>query len=392
MLHSRSGSKSRSSRYTSRTARRRGLKPQRSKAARARFDTTAQAVRVRRVGGTRNWDLSRERDRAAPADRARTGNRGRPMGGAPERANVRGDPRMPRFQGQGEQRGRRPAAHARPMAVALPWAGTIPLNGKTAFNVAVLALLGWALVWLFTSDHFYVKRVESIGNSQVSEQVLRQVSGLEGYSVFWVNPRQVSARILEALPPVQSVQVRYGFAGRDGLAGWAELYVQERGQEIVWQVAGQSYWVDEAGELHEVRGLVQEAEPAAALEDGAAGSQPEAGQAAAAPRLLIRDIRPSRPAQVDLEAVAGARHLIGLLPEVRALEYAPGSGLRFQHPRGWMVYLGTGEDMAKKVGVLRALEVEFAGEEVLQPTLVDLRFPDSPYYRLPETNGQEGAN
>jgi len=87
---------------------------------------------------------------------------------------------------------------------------------------------------------------------------------------------------------------------------------------------------------------------------------------------------------VDLAALTGARQLIHLLPEVRAIEYAPGTGLRLEHPRGWMVYLGTGDDMPKKIGVLRAMEVEFAGEDVLQPTLVDLRFPDSPYYRLPD--------
>jgi hypothetical protein len=84
--------------------------------------------------------------------------------------------------------------------------------------------------------------------------------------------------------------------------------------------------------------------------------------------------------------------LIHLLPEVRVIEYAPGTGLRFRHPRGWMVYLGTGGDMPKKVGVLRAIEVEFAAEGVVQPTLVDLRFPDSPYYRLPDASSPAKAN
>jgi hypothetical protein len=38
------------------------------------------------------------------------------------------------------------------------------------------------------------------------------------------------------------------------------------------------------------------------------------------------------------------------------------------------------------------MEVEFAGEDVVQPTLVDLRFPESPYYRLPDGGGPVGAN
>jgi hypothetical protein len=268
----------------------------------------------------------------------------------------------------------------------LRWSA-IPLNGKTLFNVIVLALLGWALTWLFTSDRFYVRRVEASGNSQVSTKVLGQVSGLEGYSVFWLNPQRVSAQILNTLPPLKSVQVQCGFVGLDGLGAWVRLDVQERADEIVWQVGGQRYWVDESGKLHPVRG------PAAAVEvvEGA-DAEATADLASDGPRLLIQDLRPNRPEQVDLEVLVGARQLAHLLPEVRVLEYAPGMGLRLRHPRGWLVFLGTGKEMRKRVGVLRAMEVEFAGEDAVQPTVVDLRFPDSPYYRLPDQEGLAGAN
>jgi hypothetical protein len=153
----------------------------------------------------------------------------------------------------------------------------------------------------------------------------------------------------------------------------------------MWQVAGQRYWVDEGGGLHEVRG-------AAAVAQSASGDEGESGPAPGEPHLLIVDLRPTLPDGVDPEALAGAQQLVRLLPEVRTLEYVPDTGLRLWHPRGWQVLLGTGEDMSKKVGVLRAMEVEFAGDDVVQPTLVDLRFPDSPYYRLPETDGPAGAD
>lgn len=396
-MNSRSRSKWTS--HTSRTGTVRrvsGLKPQRRKAKRSRFDTGVQAVRVRRVDVSRGWGLGLGRSTGAEQGHSQasarskagagqkkssrgTARSGAARGGDLRRNSLRSDPRVPRFQERLEQRGYRPAPHATRAAVALPWGGAIPLNGKTAFNVVVLAMLGWALLWLFTSDRFYVQRVEASGNHQVSSEVLRQVSGLEGYSVFWINPRQVSAQILEALPPIQSVQVHHGCIDQGGLGGWASVQVVERGTEVVWQVAGQRYWVDEEGALHEVRGLASEAE------GGAETAQEE-------PRMVVLDLRPGRPEQVDLEALAGARQLTRLLPEVRSLEYAPGSGLRLRHPRGWLVYLGTGEDMAKKVGVLRAMEVEFAGEDVVQPTLIDLRFPASPYYRLPDENRPAGAD
>jgi hypothetical protein len=107
------------------------------------------------------------------------------------------------------------------------------------------------------------------------------------------------------------------------------------------------------------------------------------------PKLLIRDIRPGLPTQVDMEAVVAARQIVHLLADLRAMEYAPITGLRFVHPRGWTVYLGTGDDMARKVNVLEAIEVQFADEDTNLQSLIDLRFPDCPYYRYPseETGG-----
>jgi hypothetical protein len=265
----------------------------------------------------------------------------------------------------------------------------IPLNGKTVFNVGVLAVLAWALMWLFASERFYVKQVVTSGNSQVPSEVLGQVSGLEGYSVFWINPRRVRAQILETLPPVKSVQLRYGFIDEDGLGAWARLVVQERGDEILWQVAGKRYWIDEDGTLQEMRGVASATgtEPANAAQAGTDVERAQVG-----PRIVIQDIRPNPPARVDLEALDGARQLLTLLPEIRAFEYAPSTGLRLRHARGWMVWLGTGGDMAKRVGVLRAMEIKFAGEDTVQPTLVDLRYPDSPYYRMPDGAGPMGVH
>jgi hypothetical protein len=104
--------------------------------------------------------------------------------------------------------------------------------------------------------------------------------------------------------------------------------------------------------------------------------------------LLVKDLRSvdafSGELSVETDTLVAARQIVHLLPEVRVVEYSPTFGLRFVHPRGWLVYLGAGGDMAYKVNVLRAFEVQFAGQDVLQPALVDLRYPDSPYYRLPE--------
>jgi cell division septal protein FtsQ len=237
-------------------------------------------------------------------------------------------------------------------AAALPRAKPRIRLGRNAIgNVLFLGLVGWGLIWLFVSERFYVSQVTVIGNRRVSADVIREASRLSGYSIFWIDPRQVAADIARTLPPIKDVKIRYN------LSNAVTITVQEQGEQVMWQVAGQRYWVDDEGALHAAQG-----------EDE--------------PSLIVRDIRPVPPGHVDRDALIAARQATRLFPELRVIEYAPITGLRFEHPRGWVVYLGTGSDMARKASVLRAMEVQFVGEGAAQPTLIDLRFPDSPYYRL----------
>jgi hypothetical protein len=134
------------------------------------------------------------------------------------------------------------------------------------------------------------------------------------------------------------------------------LTVEEQGKHIMWMIADERYWVDDNGQLH-------------------------AAQGGDDPHLTVRDTRPGAREQVDLEAVLAARQLTQLLPELRAVEYAPSTGLRFVHARGWTVYLGKGTNMAARVQALRAIERRFSDESAAQPTVVDVRFPENPYYR-----------
>ncbi len=241
-------------------------------------------------------------------------------------------------------------------AVLAPARSLARINGRAVFNVLFLALIGWGLIWFFTDDCFYVQTVQISGNQRVSTEAILSACGIKGYSIFWINARQVAGNISAALPPVKNVRVRYG------LPNTVHLVVEEQGGQVMWQLGGKRYWVDDDGQLH------------LAPEDSTPG-------------ILVQDIRPGRPDRVDPEAVLAAQQLLALLPEVKTLEYAPLTGLRLRHPKGWIVYLGAGDDMARKISLLKAIEREFAGEETPQPALVDLRFPDSPYYRLPNQDG-----
>ncbi len=227
--------------------------------------------------------------------------------------------------------------------------------GNTTINILFLALVGWVLFWFFANEQFYVSEIGVTGNQRVSAEAIVAASGLRNYSIFWLNPQEVGRQVTASLPPVRTVQVKYGLPNR------VTLIVEEQGGQVMWQIAGANYWVDDDGRLHPAQGD-------------------------ATPSIIVQDIRPGLPDSVDPEAVQAAQQLIELLPGIESLGYAPTTGLRFNHARGWLVYLGVGSDMARKVNILRAIEQQF-GQDAAQPSLVDLRFPDSPYYRLPDGNG-----
>jgi cell division septal protein FtsQ len=224
------------------------------------------------------------------------------------------------------------------------------INGNQALNVLLLGGLLWLLVWFFVSNRFYVNQIAIEGNQRVSSEAIVAASGVYGYSVFWVRPHQVAQSITQSLPPIRAVRVRYG------LPNVVRLTVEEQGKQVMWVIGDQRFWVDDEGNLHPAQG----------------GDDPS---------LIVRDTRPGGVEQVDVEAVVAARQLTQLLPELNEIEYAPSTGLRFTHARGWTVYLGKGADMGPRVQALRTIERRFADESEEQPSVVDVRFPANPYYR-----------
>jgi cell division septal protein FtsQ len=315
-----------------RTKRRRRTSRMRPQSA-SRFETTAHAGSF--VIGTRTprtRQLVKEWERQRP----------RPQG---RRSRTR--------LGQARREARYQSAVTAVRAVAtLPSRTAVRLNLRLAFNVLMLGILVWAIAWLFVADRFYVDQVVVTGNERVPTDAIVSASGLQGYSVFWINSRQVAAHIVEALPPLRTVHIQCT------LPNQVTLEVQEEGDQVMWEVLGKRYWVDEQGALH--------------LAEGGGD-----------PALLVKDIRAELPQSIDPKASAAAQQITHLLPELRVIEYAPATGLRFTHSRGWVVYLGTADNMVRKISILRAMEVQYANQETDTSMVVDLRFPESPYYRLP---------
>jgi cell division septal protein FtsQ len=233
------------------------------------------------------------------------------------------------------------------------------LNGRLFLNIAVFGLLAWLGVWFFGSDTFYISRIEVTGNKRVSAETIVKASGLQGYNIFYLNPNKVVDQIKKAIPPIQHVQVQHSLPNR------VDLKVVEEGSQLMWEIAGLYYWVDDDGTLQPV-------------EEGCEAL------------LIVKDTRASPPDRIESDALLAARQLTRLLPEVHLLEYSPDKGLRFTHQRGWDVYLGTGADMAHKVNVLRAMEVQYSGQAMQSPVRIDLRYQDGEYLHSSSNDGGGG--
>jgi len=70
------------------------------------------------------------------------------------------------------------------------------------------------------------------------------------------------------------------------------------------------------------------------------------------------------------------------VPSGTPIIYDPKAGLGWTDPRGWTVQMGDiTEDMALKLRLYETIVAWFEANHIV-PILVNLEYPDAPYYRL----------
>jgi len=227
------------------------------------------------------------------------------------------------------------------------------MSSRVASLLLAMVLMA-ALAHLFLSDAYYVYDVTVYGNALVSaEDVFRQ-TGMEGYSVFFIDPRQAEERI-RALPDVRDATVQVS------LPDWVLIDVRERRAHIVWQTGEHRYGVDDEGLVVSLSGDT-------------------------IPSIVVRDLEAAPlqlGEQVDLQVVAAAKGYQSLLSEVSEFDYSQEYGLSYVNEKGWRVYLGDGKGAETKIAIVNALVGRLASQAATVQS-IDVRFPESPLYRLAE--------
>lgn len=260
------------------------------------------------------------------------------------------------------QRGGRPegapkaAAPARARSHAVSWrtrfkdaASALVSSPRWVSFVILLATAG-TLYFVGANRTYYVTQVEVEGAATLSHKAIIEASRVQGMHIFWLNPTEAAHSVSE-IPSILAATVEITWPGV------ATITVSERAPVLVWDQAGDRFWVDAEGRLmqarHEATGLIQ-----------ILSQQPD--------KLYVGD-------RVPLDVMAGALQLRQERPNIESLFYESGNGLSYEDGRNWRAYFGSGLDMNQKLSVYEALVTDLQARG-LQPKYISVINKDKPFY------------
>jgi len=227
-------------------------------------------------------------------------------------------------------------------------------------------LIGLLVVIAFVSSDvsFFVYRngTQILGTRYMPADEVFAASAVNELNIFWIDPVEVARRVV-ALDGVKAARVRCDLPAR------VTIEVEEREPVVMWRALsqGQDLWLDEEGIVLPYHGDVNSPDMVFVVDHGERS-------------LQVGDrIEPEGVVQSVLQ-------LAGALPGEQVYSYEPGRGLSFIHTVNngeWPVYVGTSDDLARKIQVVQAL-TEYLVANSIRPRYLDVRWAEHPVYGKPE--------
>lgn len=237
--------------------------------------------------------------------------------------------------------------------------------------LTLLLALGMYLAW--TLPYFRVPQASVFGNTRLSKEEINAVLGVQGESIFLIQPAEVETRLRLNYPELASADVTVY------LPNHVFVTVTERQPVIRWQQGAGYTWIDANGVAFRPRG--QEAGPLVNV----------LGIAAPPPGSPITDDPLSPPAFINKELVDAILALAPAVPAGATLTYTHTEGLGWVDSRGWEAYFGgSAHDMALKLRVYQSL-VDHLLSRGTYPVYINVAYPDAPFYRLAQTAAEVGT-
>lgn len=243
----------------------------------------------------------------------------------------------------------------------------IHLGWRTLSFILVL-LLGTGLYLFWTLPHFRVNTARITGNQRIPADEINAALRLDGNPVFLLTPAGLREQALQAYPELASVEATID------LPNLVTVKVTEREPVILWQQDGGYTWIDKTGTAFRPRGEAPGLIVVQAL--------------GAPPALTSLEENPLVPTPFISDETVKA--LIALAPHVPAgtpILYDPATGFSWTDGRGWQAVFGADGNVEVKVRVYQAM-VDWLTQRGIRPILINVAYPDAPFYRAEQVEAQ----
>jgi cell division protein FtsQ len=316
----------------------------------------------------RVYDASVAIPQALPRDRTGLGRSGSKRGRRSAKGSA--DKRNPAGQSQAtpSRTARSRAARSR-RSVQPEVAVSVRASRRSRWRLALLRLpvgvallaLAWLAIYTSTDARFFVYDAQIVGGQHIGPEVVYQAAGVHEQNIFWVDPQRVAEDVMR-LEGVKSVDVRCELPAR------VTIEIEEREPVVMWRATTQQQdlWLDEEGRVLPYHGDVDSPDMVFVVDYGE------------------RHLRVGDTVEPD-GIVESTLQLDAALPGVKIFFYQPDRGLSFTHRVNggeWPVFVGTADDLARKIQVLQSL-TEYLLEQGIDPRYVDVRWAEHPVYGMP---------
>lgn len=238
-------------------------------------------------------------------------------------------------------------------------------SGPRLVSLLIALLLGAALYFLWTLPVFHVTEPQVTGAARIPAAEIHAALGLNGRSIFLVQPGELETRLRLTFPELASAQVTIG------LPNQVSVRVTERQPIILWQ-QGEGYtWIDSSGVAFRPHGQADGLILVSAL------AAPPGG-------LAPLDDPFSPPPYLAPDIVKAIQVLALNVPPGSVLIYDPRHGLGWNDSRGWQAFFGIeSQAMSLKLQVYQSL-VDWLMSRNIYPAFISVVHADAPYYRMAE--------
>jgi hypothetical protein len=221
--------------------------------------------------------------------------------------------------------------------------------------------LAGVTIYVSVDERFFVYEAQIEGARHLTPQAIYRAAQVHEQNILWIRPEGVAERVYQ-LDGIKAVRVRCR------LPAQVMIEVIEREPAVLWRADSQGgdLWLDEDGIVLPYHGDGESSETIFVVDSSER-------------HLQIGD-------RIEPEGiVSSVMQLAAALPGARVFFYETERGLYFSQETAlgtWPVYVGTSEDLTRKIQVVQAL-TGYLVEQGVQPRYVDVRWPNHPVYGKP---------